>query len=386
MTVKVPLNDLTAQYATIKADIDAAIARTLADSSYVLGPAVAQFERDFAAHCGAKHCVGVSSGTDALHLALLVAGVGPGDEVITTTMTFVSTAAAIRHTGARPVLVDCDPVTRNISPEAVARAITSRTRAILPVHLHGLVCDMDPILALARTHGLMVIEDAAQAHGAEYKGRRAGQFGQLACFSFYPGKNLGAYGEAGAVTTDDDAMAEKLRVYRDCGQRAKYDHVLVGFNHRMDGIQGAVLGVKLRHLDRWNEARRRLAASYDRLLTDTGYELPVAPGGYTHIYHVYAVGTDERDRVQAELGARNIGTSIHYPVPVHLQPAFRDLGHGEGAFPHAERLARRMLSLPIYPEMTSEQIRATVEALRAVAPRSGKGSREWTKSAAKPSL
>jgi dTDP-4-amino-4,6-dideoxygalactose transaminase len=383
---QVPLNDLRAQYATIKDEIDAAIAKVFAETSFVLGPAVAQFERDFAAHCGVAHCVGVSSGTDALQLALMVADIGPGDEVITTTMTFVSTAAAIRHVGAKPILVDCDPATRNISPEAVAKAITPRTKAILPVHLHGLVCDMDPILALARQHRLLVIEDAAQAHGAEYKGKRAGQFGAFACFSFYPGKNLGAYGEAGAVVTNDAAMAEKLRIYRDCGQRTKYDHVLVGFNHRMDGIQGAVLGVKLRYLDRWNEARRQHAASYDRLLADTGYERPMAPPDCRHIYHVYAVGTDERDRVQTALGARGVGTSIHYPVPVHLQPAFRDLGYGVGAFPAAERLAARMLSLPIYAEMTADQIRATVDALREAAPAAAQGSREWTKSAVKPSL
>jgi len=359
----IPFLDLKAQYQTIRGELDAAVLRVLESSQFILGDEVAAFESEFAAYCGVRHAVGLNSGTSALHLALLAAGVGPGDEVITTPMTFVATAAAIVYAGATPVFVDIDPVTGTIDPERIDRAVTARTKAILPVHLHGLMVDMAPILSLADAHGLVVIEDAAQAHGAEYGGRRAGSIGDLGCFSFYPGKNLGACGEGGAVVTNDARLAESIRMLRDWGQASKYHHVMKGYNYRMEGIQGAVLGVKLRHIEAWTEARRRHADHYDALLSGSGIGMPASMAGSRHVYHVYAVRLRNRDAMQQRLSRAGIATGIHYPVPVHLQPAYADLAHGPGDFPHAERFAAETLSLPMFPELADEHIERVCAAL-----------------------
>lgn len=351
----IPLLDIRAQYAGIREELDAAVLETLASGAYVSGPRVEAFEHAFAAYCGAHECVALNSGTSALHLALLALGIGPGDEVITTAMTFVATVAAIRYAGATPVLVDADPATFNIDPAGIERAITPRTKAIIPVHLHGRLADMDAIMAIAERHGIPVIEDAAQAHGAEHRGRRAGTFGAIGCFSFYPGKNLGACGEGGGIVTDRADLAATIRQLRDWGQAGRYNHLRHGFNYRMDGIQGAVLEVKLRHLPAWTEARRRVARTYDRLLAGSGIAMPAQPAGQEHVWHVYAIRSPARDRLAEGLAAAGVATGMHYPRPVHLQPAYADLGYREGDFPVAERLAREMLSLPIYPELTETQ-------------------------------
>jgi dTDP-4-amino-4,6-dideoxygalactose transaminase len=361
----IPFVDLQAQYRSIKPEIDAAVLRVMENAQFILGPAVSAFEADFARFCGAAEAVGVSSGTSALHLALLAAGVGPGDEVITVPYTFVATVAAIEYAGARPVLVDVEPDYWTMDPAKVESAITPRTKAIIPVHLYGQPADMDPILAIARKHGLTVIEDAAQAHGSEYKGRHCGTLGDLACFSFYPGKNLGAYGEGGAVVTNDAALARKIRLLRAWGEETRYEHKFRAFNYRMDGIQGAVLGVKLRHLERWTEARRAHAADYSRQLEGTPARRPVERPGVRHVYHVYVVLLDERDQWRTRLADAGIQTGVHYPIPVHLQPAYRDLGYSEGDFPVSEAAARQVLSLPIYPELTPVQIAEVASVLRA---------------------
>lgn len=360
----IPFVDLQAQYSVIKDEVDAAVAGVMASSQFALGESVAAFEADFASYCGVEHAIAVNSGTSALHLALLAAGVGPGDDVITVTHTFVATVAAILYTGARPVYVDIDPVTFNMDPAALEAAITDRTKAILPVHLYGQPADMDPILKIAGDAGLKVIEDAAQAHGAEYKGKRAGSLGDLGCFSFYPGKNLGAYGEGGAVTTNDADYAQVIRMLRDWGQDGKYNHVRLGFNARMDGIQGAVLGVKLRHIEAWTEARRAHAARYDEILSDIGIATPTAMGWARHVYHVYAIRVTDRARLQAALGERGVQTGIHYPTPVHLQPGYADPRYAAGDFPHSESAAAEVLSLPMFPELTRDQVDAVASALR----------------------
>jgi dTDP-4-amino-4,6-dideoxygalactose transaminase len=367
----IPFVDLKAQYASIRHEIEPAIQHVLENASFILGSEVAAFEQLFAAYSGAAHGIGVNTGTSALHLSLLAAGVGPGDEVITVPFTFVASAAAIVYTGARPVFVDVDPETYTMDVAQIESAIGPRTKAILPVHLYGQPADMDPILAIARRHGLVVIEDACQAHGAEYKGRRVGGIGDLGCFSFYPGKNLGAYGEGGMVTTNDAEHARKLRMLRDWGAEKKYEHVLKGYNYRLEGIQGAVLRVKLRHLDRWTEARRAVAAHYDRALAGV-VPTPREADWARHVYHVYAIRTPERARWQQALAERGIQTGIHYPIPVHLLPAYADLGHRAGEFPNAERAAEEVLSLPMYPELTREQcetVCAAVCDLAAAAPR-----------------
>ncbi|MFZ1426439.1 MAG: DegT/DnrJ/EryC1/StrS family aminotransferase [Geminicoccaceae bacterium] len=363
----IPLLDLEAGHRQLVPKLEAAFARVLQSGRFVLGPEVEAFEAEFARYTGSRFAVGVNSGTSALHLALLAAGVGPGDEVITTPMTFVATVAAILYTGARPVFVDIDPERHTIDPAMVARAIGPRTKAILPVHLHGGMADMEALMALADEHGLAVIEDAAQAHGAEFRGRRAGSIGDLGCFSFYPGKNLGAVGEAGAVVTDDAEMAAKLSCLRDWGQTEKYVHALKGYNYRMEALQGACLRAKLPYLERWTEARRAHAARYDRLLAGTGIVVPRAVPGLRHVYHVYAVQLAERDAVRRRLADAGIGLGIHYPVPVHLQPAYADLGYRPGDFPIAERFAAGTLSLPMYPQLSAEQISTVVDALCAVA-------------------
>lgn len=364
--VKVPYLDLRAQYHGIKSEIDAAVAGVLESGQFVLGSEVASFEREFAGYCGARDCVALNSGTSALHLALLAAGVGPGDEVITVSFTFVASIAAILYAGARPVLVDIDPRSFNLDPNAIEAAITSRTRAILPVHLYGQPADMDPILEIARRHNLRVIEDAAQAHGARYKGRPAGTLGDLACFSFYPTKNLGAYGEGGAVTTNNPEFAQKVRMLRDWGQDRKYHHLLRGYNYRMEGLQGAILRVKLRHLDRWTEGRRAVAQAYNESLADCGLQLPVEMPYARHVYHLYTVRAEDRDALQQALLAEGIQTAVHYAIPAHLQTAYADLGYGPGAFPQAEAAANSVLSLPIYPEMSRNQTELVARAMNAV--------------------
>lgn len=363
----VPFLDLKAQYRLIKPEIDAAVACAIESAQFVLGPEVKAFEDRFAAYCNVDHCRAVNSGTSALHLALLAAGVGPGDEVITVSMTFVATTAAILYSGARPVFVDVDPVTWTMNPNLIEAAITPRTKAILPVHLHGLMADMEPIIAIARRHGLVVIEDAAQAHGAEYKGRRAGSIGDLGCFSFYPGKNLGAYGEGGAVVTNQPELARRVSLLRDWGQEAKYNHVVAGYNYRMDGIQGAVLNVKMGYIETWTEARRSGAAHYDRLLAKSRFARPQPAAHTRHVYHVYAVGLPRRDEAVRLLQEAGIGVGIHYPVPVHLQRAYASLGYRVGDFPVTEKLADQLLSLPIYPELRSEQIVEVVTQLERIA-------------------
>ena len=360
----VPFLDLKAQYHSIKDEIDAAVLAVLDSTQYVLGKYVADFEKAFANYSGADEGIAVNSGTSALHLALLAAGIGKGDEVITTPFTFVATVASIDYTGARPVLVDIDPATFNIDPAKIERAITPRTKAILPVHLYGQPADMDPILEIARRHKLIVIEDAAQAHGAEYKGRRVGSIGEMACFSFYPGKNLGAYGEGGLVTTSDPGFNRKLRMLRDWGAERKYHHELKGFNYRMEGVQGAILGVKLRHLEAWTEARRRHARRYIELLSGSGIQTPAEMKYARHVWHVFTLRVTERERIAAELNAAGIATGIHYPIPVHLQPAYSDFGYKQGDFPNAEAAAREVLSLPLFPEMTAEQLETVVSAVK----------------------
>ena len=352
----IPFLDLKGQYKEIKPQVDAAVARVIESAQFVLGPEVAAFEERFAAYCGVRHCVALNSGTSALHLALLAAGVGPGDEVITVSMTFVATTAAILYCGAKPVFVDVDPDTWTMDPNLLKAAITPRTKAILPVHLHGLMADMDPIIEVADRAGLIVIEDAAQAHGSEYRGLRAGSIGDIGCFSFYPGKNLGAYGEAGAAVTNSSDLARQLALLRDWGQESKYNHVLPGYNFRMDGIQGAVLNVKMAYIERWTEARRTVASHYDRLLARAQFKRPAPPPHCRHVYHVCAVEVEHRDQVQKALSAAGIGTGIHYPVPVHLQKAYGELGYGRGDFPVTEAIANRFLSLPIYAELQPEQV------------------------------
>lgn len=362
----VPFLDLKAQYRQIKPDVDAAVLRAIESTQYVLGPEVAAFEKRFAEYCSAEQCLAVNSGTSALHLALLAAGVGPGDEVITVSMTFVATTAAVLYSGATPVFVDVDPVTWTMDPALIEAAITSRTKAILPVHLHGLMADMDPIMEIARRHGLAVIEDAAQAHGAEYKGRRAGSIGDLGCFSFYPGKNLGAYGEGGAVVTNNPELARKVALLRDWGQEAKYNHVVAGYNYRMDGVQGAVLTVKMNHIEAWTEGRRAVAMDYDRRLAKLSIMRPQPPSRSRHVYHVYALCLPRRDETLSALQEAGIGVGIHYPVPVHLQKAYASLGYRTGDLPVTEHLASHFLSLPIYSELLPEQVAEVVSQLEKV--------------------
>jgi dTDP-4-amino-4,6-dideoxygalactose transaminase len=363
----IPFVDLKAQYASIKDEVNTAIQGVLESCQFTLGSEVAAFETEFAAYCHTKHGIGVSTGTSALHLALLAANIGPGDEVITVPFTFVATVSAICYTGATPVFVDIDPRTFNIDPGGIEAAITKKTKAIIPVHLYGQPADMDPILEIARRHGLAVIEDACQAHGAEYKGRRTGSLGDIGCFSFYPGKNLGAYGEAGMVVTDNPEYARVIRMLRDWGAERKYHHVLKGYNYRMEGIQGAVLRVKLRRLEAWTEARRSAAARYDRLLAGSSVPTPEAMPYARHVYHIYAIRTPRRQAWQEALLAQGIQTGVHYPTPVHLLPAFADLGYSLGEFPHAERAANEVLSLPMFPELTVEQCEVVARAVRSVA-------------------
>ena len=365
----IPLLDLKQQYRSIRRELEPAVLHALESTQYALGPEVIEFEKEFAEFCGTADAVGVNSGASALYLALRAAGVGPGDEVITVPFTFVATIAAIESAGARPVLVDIDPETFTMDSEQVSRAITSRTRALLPVHLYGQTADMDPLIALARQHGLIVIEDAAQAHGAEYRGRRAGSIGTMGCFSFYPAKNLGACGEGGAVTTSDPDLARQVRMLRDWGQATKYVHQLKGGNFRMDGVQGVILRVKLRHLAEWNRARRERASRYDEMLRETDLVIPSVRANCSHVYHLYSVQCSDRDGLREQLERQGIMTGIHYPVPVHLQPAYENLGYREGAFPVAESMARRVVSLPMFPELSLESVESVCAAVRRLRPR-----------------
>ncbi|OAV55683.1 erythromycin biosynthesis sensory transduction protein eryC1 [Rhizobium sp. WYCCWR10014] len=360
----IPFLDIKAQYQSIKGEIDAAVLGVLASGQYVLGDEVARFEQEFADYCNVKHAIAVNTGTSALHLALLAAGVGPGDEVITVPFTFVATVSAICYTGAQPVFVDVEPVTLTMDPAEVEAKITPRTKAIVPVHLYGQMADMDAIKAIAERHGIPVIEDACQAHGAQYKGYRAGSIGLSGCFSFYPGKNLGACGEGGMVVTNDDDQAKTMRMLRDWGQEQRYHHLLKGFNYRMDAIQGAILRVKLRHLEAWTEARRAHARRYSSLLAgSTVLTTPVEAADRRHVYHVYAIRSRDRDGLQRLLSAEGIPSGLHYPIPVHLQKAHADLGYQAGDFPVSEAAAREVLSLPIYPEMPVRHVDQVVAAL-----------------------
>lgn len=361
----VPLLDLRAQYAAIRDEILRALQEVADSSSYVLGPRVARFEEAFAAFVGARHCIGVNSGTSALHLALIAAGVGPGDEVITVPMTFVATSWAISYVGATPVFVDVDPVTYTMDVSQVERRLRRRTRAILPVHLYGQPADLGPLLDLGRRRGIPIIEDAAQAHGARYEGRSAGTLGICGCFSFYPGKNLGAYGEAGAIVTDDDRIADRLKALRDHAQEKRYHHAELGFNYRMDAFQGAILGVKLPYLEGWTEARRRLAGRYREALEGLPLKLPTEAPGRRHVWHLYVALHPRRDQLRRRLEAAGIQTGLHYPVPVHLQGAYAQLEHRPGDFPIAERVARDCISLPLFPEMTERQQDRVIDALRS---------------------
>ncbi len=361
----IPLVDLQAQYAAIGHEVDAAIGRVLRSARFILGPEVQAFEEAFAAFCGARFCVGVASGTAALELTLRALGIGPGDQVITVAHTFIATAEAISATGAQPVFVDVDPRTYTMDPAQAEAAITPQTRAILPVHIYGHPADMTALQAIARRHGLPLVEDAAQAHAAEWQGRRVGSLGTAACFSFFPGKNLGAYGDAGGVTTDDSALAQQIALLRNHGRHEKYVHQIPGFGERLDALQAAVLRTKLAHLDRWTSHRRRLAARYTELLADLELVLPHVAPGARPAWHLYVVRTPRRDELLAHLRSQGIAAGIHYPIPVHLQPAYRELGYRPGDLPVTEAVAETCLSLPLYPEMTQAQQDRVVEAIRS---------------------
>jgi dTDP-4-amino-4,6-dideoxygalactose transaminase len=361
--VAVPFVDLKQQYAAIKTEVDAAIARVIENTSFILGPEVRAFEKAFAEYVGAGACIAVNSGTAALQLALMAAGIGAGDEVIVPSFTFFATAEAVSVLGATPVFVDVDSVSYTVTAAAIEGALTPRSRAVIPVHLYGQAADLDPILKLASQHSLHVIEDAAQAHGAEYKKKRVGALGSSGCFSFYPSKNLGAYGEAGAIVTNDEELATRLRLLRDHGSTSKYAHAIVGYNFRMEEIQAAVLNVKLRHLSAWNDARRARAARYNAVLSKANLSLPHEMDYARHVYHVFAVQSQNRNELQQRLTAAGVQTGVHYPIPIHLQPAYESLGYKRGDLPVTENLAERVLSLPMFPELSDEQIDRVAEAV-----------------------
>ncbi len=355
--MKVPFLDLKIQYESIRDEIATALQRVLDNTAFAGGPNVEKFEKEFASFCQCESATGVGSGTAALWMTLLAVGIGQGDEVITTPNTFIATCEAISFCGAKPVFVDIDEQTYNMNPDVLEDAITPKTKAIIPVHLFGQMADMDRIMEIARAHELFVIEDACQSHGAEYKGRRAGSIGDAGCFSFYPGKNLGAYGEAGAIVTNNAELAGKMRMFRDHGQAKKYKHCLIGWNGRMDGFQGAVLSVKLKYLATWNKARRKNAQLYNNLLADVdGVITPIEVDYAKHVYHIYAIRTENRNALIRALGEKDISCGIHYPVPIHLQDAYKFLGYRKGSFPIAEKCAKQLASLPIFPELSQEQI------------------------------
>ena len=356
MNQTIPYLDLAAQLRPLRNELNAAITKTVDNCTFCLGPEVAQFEQDFARYCGARHAIGFNSGTSALHVAMRLLDIGPGDEVITTPLTFVATSWAISYVGARPVYVDIDDQTCTLDPNLVERAITPRTRAILPVHLYGHPCDLDPLLEISHRHQIPLVEDCAQSHGTKYNGKVVGTFGALAGFSFYPGKNLGACGEGGALVTNDEDYSIRARALRDHGSTQRYYHDEIGFNYRMEGLQGAVLGVKLKRLGEWTQARRRVAQRYHQLLADTPLQLPVEAEFAESVYHLYVVRHPRRDELKQYLEAHNVGCALHYPVPLHLQKCYSSLGYQAGDFPVAEKAARECLSLPIYPELADEQI------------------------------
>ena len=361
---QIPLVDLKAQYHAIKPEIDTAIERVIANTSFILGREVREFEEALAVFCEAQYCIGTSSGTSALHLAMLACGIGSGDEVITTAHTFTATAEAIWMVGARPVFVDIDEASYNLDPAPIEGAITSRTKAILPVHLYGQPADLDPILEIARRHDLRVIEDAAQAHGARYKGRRVGAIGDIGIFSFYPGKNLGAYGDGGALVTGDKQLADKVRLLRNHGRATKYEHLQLGYGYRLDALQAAILGAKLPHLEAWTEARRGHARCYTELLGDCDVVAPCEPPQVRHVYHLYVIRAPQRDDLLAYLRARGVGAGVHYPLPLHRQPAYLVEGCGDVHLPTTEKAAAEVLSLPMYPELTEDQIAYIAQAVR----------------------
>lgn len=363
--MQVPFLDLKVQYRQIEAELKPVLEEIMANGAFIGGPQVAAFENEFAAFCGVRHCVGLSSGTDALRFALIAAGVGPGDEVITVPNTFIATTEAISQAGATPVFVDIDPNTCCIDINQIQHRITPRTRAVVPVHLYGQSADMDAVLEIVRKHQLVVIEDACQAHGALYKGRRAGSMGIAGCFSFYPGKNLGAFGDAGAVVTDDDKFAQTMRMLREHGQSRKYYHDMEGYTGRLDAIQAAVLRIKLRRLADWNRARRNHAARYNKLLFDIPGVAAVQEAEFAQsVYHLYVILSDDRDGLQAYLAERGVSTGLHYPLPLHLQKAYTRMGFKKGDFPVSERTAERLLSLPMYAELTPEQVEYVVACIR----------------------
>lgn len=364
----IPFVDVRAQIRSLEPAISEAIAACLARADFILGSEVDAFEQDFARFCGVRHAVGVDSGLSALELTLRALELGPGDEVITQANTFIATVGAVMAVGAKPVLVDCDEEGA-IDPRAVAAAVTPRTRAIIPVHLFGRICDIDAVGAIAADHGVPVIEDACQAHGALLRGRRAGSFGLAAAFSFYPAKNLGAAGDAGMITTSSDEIAGKLRMLRNYGSRAKYEHLTLPFNRRLDTIQAAVLRVKLPHLDAWNARRSALATAYREALTPIGVRTPTAEEDKRHVYHLYVIQVDDRDGLRQALREQGIETGVHYPTALHQQPALRHLGYRTGAFPNAERLATVSLSLPMFPELTMEQVARVATAIGSYRPR-----------------
>lgn len=367
----IPFVDLKAQYETLKDEVTEAIRGVLNSAQFIGGEALASFERDFAAYCQVRYARGVANGTDAIHLALRALGIVHGDEVITTAHTFIATAAAIVATGARPVFVDIDPDTYTIDPKMIERAVTDRTRAIIAVHLFGQPADMGPIKDIARRRGLYVLEDAAQAHGAEYQGVRTGALGDVACFSFYPAKNLGAYGDGGAVTTNSAAIAERIERLRDHGRTTHYSHAEIGFNSRLDALQAAVLQIKLRRLDEWNTNRRRAAEWYAAELAESGIKTPFVRKGSTHVYHLYVIDTNDRDAMRNRLEEGGVATGIHYPLPLHLQPALVHLGYRQGDLPCCEAMAARSLSLPMFPELARDQVRRIAAIARAAAERDG---------------
>ncbi len=360
----IPYFDLAAQIRAIRPELDAAYARTMENCSFCLGPDVVQFEKDFAAFLNAGHCVGFNSGTSALHVALLLLGIGKGDEVITTPFTFVATSWAISYVGAKPVYVDIEEDTMNLDPSLVESAITERSRLLLPVHLYGNPCEMDSLLGICHDRKLALVEDACQAHGAEYKGKRVGTLGVMSCFSFYPGKNLGACGEGGALVTNDGALAARSRSLREHGSTVRYYHDEVGYNYRMEGFQGAMLGVKLKYLSKWTEERGEIARRYTESLADTPLKLPVETKSARSAWHLYVIRHPRRDELRKHLEENGIGCALHYPVPLHLQKCYADLGYKPGAFPIAEKAARECLSLPIYPGLTENQVKRVADTIR----------------------
>jgi dTDP-4-amino-4,6-dideoxygalactose transaminase len=362
--LRIPFVDLKAQYASIKSEVDDAIRGTLSSTCFIGGELLRAFETDFAAYCEVKYALGVANGTDALELALRALGIGHGDEVITAANTFIATAAAIATVGARPVFVDIVPETYTIDPALIESAISEHTRAIIPVHLYGQAADMRPIMKIARRRNLAVIEDAAQAHGAEYDGGRVGSLGDIACFSFYPGKNLGAYGDGGAITTNRSDLVQRIERLRDHGRITKYEHAEVGVNSRLDTLQAAVLSVKLRHLDEWNRKRQRVATWYAGELSGSNVQTPHVLAGASHVYHLYVVQIESRDILRAQLESSDISTGVHYPLPLHMQPAFAHLGYKQGDMLRSEEAAARVLSLPIFPELTREQVARVAAAVR----------------------